>query len=74
VEEHPSPEKLRRFVAGELPQEEARKVMAHVFQGCQFCGEEAARYNLLRLSRECEARKVFVPAPWQERTAGTART
>jgi hypothetical protein len=50
VEEHPSPEKLRRFVAGELPQEEAREVMAHFLQGCRFCREEAVRYNLLRLS------------------------
>jgi hypothetical protein len=57
VEEHPSPEKLRRFVAGALPQEEARKVMAHVLQGCQFCSEEASRYNLLRLSRTSQ------PAP-----------
>jgi len=51
VEEHPSPEKLRRFVAGELSQEEAREVMEHVLQGCRFCSEEAVRYNLLRLSR-----------------------
>ena len=51
MKEHPRPEELRRFVAGELSQEEARKVMVHVLQGCQFCGEEAARYNLLRLSR-----------------------
>ena len=68
MEEHPSPEKLRRFVAGELPQEEARKVMAHVLQGCQFCGEEASRYNLLRLRRfqpgipriEDEARVIMI--------------
>ena len=51
MEEHPSPEKLRRFVAGELSQEDAREVMAHVLQGCRFCSEEAVRYNLLRLSR-----------------------
>jgi len=51
VEEHPSPEKLRRFVAGELSQEEAREVMAHVLQSCRFCSEEAVRYNLLRLGR-----------------------
>ena len=63
VEEHPSPEKLRRFVAGELPQEEARKVMAHVLQGCQFCSEEASRYNLLRLSRTSPA-----PMSWAARS------
>ena len=83
MEEHPGPEMLRRFVAGELPQEEARKVMAHVLQGCQLCSEEASRYNLLRLSRTsrpasasvsspgcvtAEARPSSVPVSWTARS------
>jgi hypothetical protein len=49
VEEHPSPEDLRRFVEGRLGRDEARRVVAHILRGCQICGDEAVRYNLLRL-------------------------
>jgi len=50
VEEHPSPEDLRRFVEGSLDRDEARRVVAHFLDGCRTCGDEAVRYNLLRLS------------------------
>jgi hypothetical protein len=50
VEEHPSPEDLRRFVEGRLDRDEARRVVAHFIDGCRICGDEAVRYNLLRLS------------------------
>jgi len=49
VDEHPSPEDLRRFVEGRLDRDEARRVVAHFLDGCQVCGDEAVRYNLLRL-------------------------
>jgi hypothetical protein len=49
-EQHPSPEDLRRFVEGRLDRDEARRVVAHILDGCQVCGDEAVRYNLLRLS------------------------
>ncbi|HSS77481.1 MAG TPA: hypothetical protein VLV54_12140 [Thermoanaerobaculia bacterium] len=48
--EHPSPEDLRRFVEGSLACDEARRVVAHFLNGCRTCGDEAVRYNLLRLS------------------------
>jgi hypothetical protein len=50
VEDHPSPEDLRRFVEGRLDRDEARRVVAHFLDGCKICGDEAVRYNLLRLS------------------------
>lgn len=50
MEEHPSPEDLRRFVEGRLDRDEARRVVAHFIDGCRVCGDEAVRYNLLRLS------------------------
>jgi hypothetical protein len=50
VEEHPSPEDLRRFVEGRLDRDDARRVVAHFLEGCRICGDEAVRYNLLRLS------------------------
>ncbi len=50
MEEHPSPEDLRRFVEGRLDRDEARRVVAHFIDGCRHCGDEAVRYNLLRLS------------------------
>jgi len=49
VEEHPSPEDLHRFVEGSLTRDEARRVVAHFLDGCRTCGDEAVRYNLLRL-------------------------
>lgn len=50
MEEHPSPEDLRRFVEGRLDRDEARRIVAHFIEGCRVCGDEAVRYNLLRLS------------------------
>lgn len=50
MEEHPSPEDLRRFVEGRLDRDEARRVVAHFIDGCRTCGDEAVRYNLIRLS------------------------
>jgi hypothetical protein len=50
VEDHPSPEDLRRFVEGRLDRDEARRVVAHFMEGCRICGDEAVRYNLQRLS------------------------
>ena len=50
MDEHPSPEDLRRFVEGRLDRDEARRVVAHFIDGCRICGDEAVRYNLLRLS------------------------
>ncbi|HEV7507728.1 MAG TPA: hypothetical protein VGS07_22785 [Thermoanaerobaculia bacterium] len=50
MEEHPSREDLRRFVEGRLDRDEARRVVAHFIDGCRICGDEAVRYNLLRLS------------------------
>ena len=50
MEEHPSPEDLRRFVEGRLDRDDARRVVAHFLEGCRICGDEAVRYNLLRLS------------------------
>jgi hypothetical protein len=50
VEEHPSPEDLRQFVEGRLSRDEARRIVAHFIEGCRICGDEAVRYNLLRLS------------------------
>jgi len=51
VDEHPSAVELRRFAEGKLSKEGARKVVAHIFQGCRTCSQEAARYNLMRLRR-----------------------
>lgn len=73
MDEHPSPEKLRRFVAGELSQVEARKVMAHVREGCRRCGEDAVHWNLLRLGRAsrpacAEATPSPAPASWLARS------
>jgi hypothetical protein len=51
VEEHPSPEDLRRFVEGRLDKDDARRVVAHFLEGCRICGDEAVRYNLVHLSR-----------------------
>ena len=59
MEEHPSPEDLRRFVEGRLDRDEARRVVAHFIDGCRTCGDEAVRYNLLRLS----IREGVEPAP-----------
>ncbi|MFY9820817.1 MAG: hypothetical protein WAM82_05510 [Thermoanaerobaculia bacterium] len=50
MEDHPSPEELRRFVEGRLDRDAARRVVAHFIEGCRICGDEAVRYNLLRLS------------------------
>jgi anti-sigma factor ChrR (cupin superfamily) len=58
MEEHPSPEDLRRFVEGRLDRDEARRVVAHFIDGCRVCGDEAVRYNLMRLS----VREQVVPA------------
>gem|GEM_PF-2385179 len=58
MEEHPSPEDLRRFVEGRLDRDEARRVVAHFIDGCRTCGDEAVRYNLIRLS----VREEVVPA------------
>ncbi len=57
MEEHPSPEDLRRFVEGHLDRDDARRVVAHFLEGCRVCGDEAVRYNLVRLS----GRKTTVP-------------
>jgi tetratricopeptide (TPR) repeat protein len=56
VDEHPSTVELRRFAEGKLPKEGARKVVAHIFQGCRPCSQEAARYNLMRLRRTARTR------------------
>jgi anti-sigma factor ChrR (cupin superfamily) len=59
VEEHPSAEDLRRFVEGRLDRDEARRVVAHFLEGCRTCGDEAVRYNLLRLSVREQGMPVF---------------
>ena len=51
MDEHPSMEELCRFAEGTLPRERAHGVVSHILRGCQSCGEEAARRNLLHLRR-----------------------
>ena len=58
MEDHPSPEDLRRFVEGRLDRDDARRVVAHFLEGCRICGDEAVRYNLVRLSRQKTASPV----------------
>ena len=58
MEEHPSPEDLRRFVEGRLDRDDARRVVAHFLEGCRICGDEAVRYNLVRLSGQKTAAPV----------------
>ena len=36
-QQHPTPEELRRFLAGTATQEERKRVAVHLLRGCQSC-------------------------------------
>jgi len=41
--EHPAPEDLRDFMAGQLRHERVREVVRHLLKGCPRCVEETSR-------------------------------
>ncbi len=52
MESHPTPQELREFAEGGLPQEQTRNVVAHFLHGCGACrAEAAALLNLVRIRR-----------------------